>query len=189
MNRPASVETVYVWDRFVRVFHWSLAGCVLLDYFVVDGGDALHRWLGYMACVLVLTRVVWGFIGSDYTRFADFFPTPARITQHLRHLIDGDQASYAGHNPLGAMMMLALLVLVLAVGVTGFMQGLDAYWGEEWLQELHDTLASILIGFAALHAFSAIVMSRIERTNLIKAMITGVKVRSLASTAHRSEGP
>lgn len=187
MDRSTSVETIYVWDRFVRVFHWSLVGCVLLDYFVVDGGDALHRWLGYAACVLVLARVVWGFIGSEYTRFSDFFPTPARIIRHLHHLIHGDQASYAGHNPIGALMMFALMVLVLAVGVTGFMQGLDAYWGEEWLQDLHDRLASILIGFAALHALSAIIMSRIERTNLIKAMITGVKVRPLTSPSDQSE--
>ena len=78
---------------------------------------------------------------------------------------------------VGALMMLALLALVLTLGVTGFMQSLDAFWGEEWLLELHELLASALIGLAALHVTAAIVMSRIERTNLIGAMFSGVKVR------------
>jgi cytochrome b len=73
-------------------------------------------------------------------------------------------------------MMMALMALVLAMGATGFMQTLDAFWGEEWLQELHEILASTLIVCAGLHALAAIVMSHFERTNLVKAMVTGVKV-------------
>ena len=67
--------------------------------------------------------------------------------------------------------------LVLALGITGYMQGTDAYWGEDWVQELHGALASTLIALAGLHAVAAIVMGRIERTNLVHAMLTGVKVR------------
>jgi cytochrome b len=74
-------------------------------------------------------------------------------------------------------MMFILLVLVIALGATGYMQGIDAFWGVEWVQELHETLASTLIAFAGLHALAAIVMSRLERTNLIGAMVSGVKVR------------
>lgn len=173
-NQPG--KSIDVWDRFVRVFHWSLVSCVLLDYFVLDDGETIHQWLGYVACALVLARIVWGFIGTKYARFSDFFPTPARIIKHLRHVINGEQDTHVGHNPMGAMMMFALMVLVVALGVTGFMQGLDAYWGEEWLMDLHDTLADMLMALVAIHALAAIAMSRIEHTNLIKAMITGVKV-------------
>lgn len=176
MKLNESVESIYVWDRFIRIFHWSLVSCVLLDYFVIDDGETVHQWLGYAACVLVLARIVWGFVGSKYARFSDFFPTPTRIIKHLRHMINGEQDLHVGHNPLGAMMMFALIALVLTLGVTGFMQGLDVYWGEEWLMDLHDTLADILIALAAIHALAAIAMSHIEHTNLIKAMITGVKV-------------
>lgn len=181
MKPRESVESIYVWDRFIRIFHWSLVSCVLLDYFVIDDGEAVHRWLGYAAFALVLARLVWGFIGSKYARFSDFLPTPSRIIKHLRHMIYGEQDRHVGHNPLGAMMMFALMALVLALGVTGFMQGLDFYWGEEWLMDLHDTLADILISLAIVHALAAIVMSRIEHTNLIKAMITGFKVFYLTS--------
>jgi cytochrome b len=184
MDCSESVETIYIWDRFVRVFHWSLVSCVLLDYFVFDDGETLHQWLGYAACALVLARVVWGFVGSKYARFNDFFPTPTRIKHHLYLLIHREQDAYAGHNPLGALMMLALMSLVLALGVTGWMQGLDAYWGEKWLMDPHEDMASFLIGLAGIHAAAAIIMSHIERTNLIKSMITGVKVRVTTSQIH-----
>jgi cytochrome b len=185
MTEQQHVATVRVWDPFVRLFHWSLVSCVLLDYFLVDDGEALHQWIGYAATALVAARIVWGFIGSRHARFSDFLPTPARIRRHLGHLMSGRQDFHAGHNPVGALMMLALIALVLTLGVTGFMQTLDAFWGEEWLMELHAVLASTLIGLAALHATAAIVMSRIERTNLIGAMFSGVKVRSGQAPSRR----
>jgi cytochrome b len=166
-----------VWDRFVRVFHWTLVGCVLLNSFVLDDGETVHQWAGYLASALVLARVLWGFIGSRHARFADFFPTPARIARHLRALRRGRPEFHWGHNPLGALMMLALLGMVLALGVTGWMQGLDAFWGEEWLQDLHEETGEALIVLVGIHAASAIVMGHLERTRLVKAMITGVKER------------
>ena len=72
-------------------------------------------------------------------------------------------------------MIFALLSLVLGLGITGFLQTTEAFWGEEWLQDLHETLADLLIASATLHALAAIVMGRIERTTLIKAMFTGIK--------------
>lgn len=177
MEKTASPRTVHVWDRFVRFFHWSLVTCVMVNFFVIDDGETLHQWLGYTASALVGARIAWGFVGPRHARFADFFPTPARIRRHLAALLSGGGEHHDGHNPVGAVVMLAMLTVVLALGTTGFLQTTDAFWGEEWLQELHEGLASTLIAFAALHAAAAIVMSRIERTNLVAAMITGVKVR------------
>ena len=168
---------VKVWDRFVRVFHWSLVSCVLLNQFVLEAGETAHTWVGYLASALVLARIVWGFIGSRHARFADFFPTPARLRAHWQALRAGEKPHHLGHNPFGALMMLALMALVLALGVTGFLQGTDAFWGVEWVQELHEGLAETLVWLAALHAAAALVMGRMERTRLIKAMVTGVKER------------
>ena len=78
-------------------------------------------------------------------------------------------------NPLGALMMLALMALVAGLGFTGWLQGTDTFWGVEWVQELHEGLAETLVWLAALHAVAALVMGRIERTRLVKAMFTGVK--------------
>jgi len=174
---PSNETSRPVWDRFVRVFHWTLVGCVLLNYFVLEAGDPPHEWTGYLAAALVVARLVWGFIGSRHARFSDFFPTPSRLWRHLRAVRSGHPEHHWGHNPLGALMMFLLMGLVLALGVTGWMQGLDAFWGEEWLQDLHETLADALLLAAALHAGAALLMGRIERTRLVKAMVTGVKER------------
>lgn len=170
-------QAVPVWDRFVRLFHWSLVLCIGLDEFVVEEGETLHQALGYAACALVAARIVWGFVGSPHARFADFVPTPTRLIQHLRHLRQGVPEETIGHNPLGGLMVLALMAMVLAIGLTGYLQGTDAFWGEEWLQDLHETLAEGLLVLVGLHVAGALVMSRLESTNLIAAMFTGVKVR------------
>ncbi|PKO33975.1 MAG: cytochrome B [Betaproteobacteria bacterium HGW-Betaproteobacteria-7] len=177
MNYIQTNGGVRVWDPFIRIFHWSLVSCVLLNYFVIDDGESLHQWIGYTASALVVARIFWGFVGSKHARFADFFPTPARLKQHLQRVISGQPDTHPGHNPVGALMMLALIALVLALGVSGYMQSLDAFWGEEWLQEVHELLGTTLISLAGLHAAAAIIMSRVERTNLIGAMFSGVKVR------------
>lgn len=176
-SAAASTSSVKVWDPFVRIFHWSLVTCIVLNQFVLEAGETAHEWTGYTASALVLLRLVWGFVGGRHARFADFFPTPQRLGRHLQALRRGEQPHYDGHNPLGALMMLALMVLVLSLGLTGWLQTTDAYWGEEWLMELHEWLANGLLLAAGLHAAAAIVMGRLERTRLIRAMITGHKQR------------
>ena len=68
------------------------------------------------------------------------------------------------------------MALVLYLGLTGFLQTTDAFWGDERMQETHEWLGSALIALAGLHAVAAIVMGRLERVNLVRAMVTGVKV-------------
>jgi len=169
------VASKRVWDPLVRVFHWSLVTCVLLDLFVVEEGEALHQWLGYAAAVLVCVRVVWGFIGPRHARFADFFPTPRRLREHIAALRQGRHPHHDGHNPLGALMMLGLMALVLALGITGWLQGTDTFWGDEGLQDLHEVLAHVLLIAAGLHAAAALAIGRLERVRLVRAMVTGVK--------------
>lgn len=166
-----------VWDPFVRVFHWSLVACVLLNLFVVEDGEALHQWLGYAASALVALRMVWGFVGPRHARFADLFPTPRRVMRHVRALAQGRPEHTWGHNPLGALMVLGLIAMVLALGLTGWMQTIDAFWGVDWVQDLHEGLGEWLMPMVGLHAAAALVMGRIERTRLVKAMVTGVKER------------
>lgn len=166
-----------VWDPFVRLFHWSLVTCVALNLWLLEEGDPPHEWVGYAAMALVVLRVFWGFVGTRHARFADFWPTPARLREHLRSLRRGDHPPTPGHNPLGALMMLGLMGLVLLLGFTGWLQGTDRFWGNEALETLHEWLADGLLALAGLHAAAALLVGRLERTRLIKAMFTGVKER------------
>ena len=117
MQAPSEVVRVAVWDRFVRLFHWSLVGCVLVNAFLLDDGETLHRWLGYTASALVLARIVWGFVGSRHARFDDFFPTPTRLKRHVLDLLKGQHTFQPGHNPVGALMIFVLCALVLGLGI------------------------------------------------------------------------
>jgi cytochrome b len=173
-----NVKTSYVWDKFVRVFHWTLVLCVCANFFVLDEHADSHAWTGYAACGLIFARVIWGFIGTRYARFTDFFPTFSRLKAHfvaMRNRHASSLTRVVGHNPLGALMMFALIGLVLALGVTGYLMGTDEYWGEEWLENLHTWLANTLIAAIFVHVAAAIIMSRLERVNLIRAMVTGMK--------------
>lgn len=173
----SNVQAVRVWDPVVRIFHWSLVACVLGNQFITEEGETAHQWLGYAACALVVFRLVWGFVGTRHARFSDFWPTPARVWAQIRSWLQGEPLHYEGHSPVGALMMLALMAVVLLLGVSGWLQGLDAFWGAEGPEEVHEILADLLLILAGAHALAAIVLSWIERTNLIKAMVTGVKQR------------
>ena len=170
------VSTHVVWDALVRVFHWSLVVCVALNAFILEEGETAHQWTGYVATGLVGLRILWGFVSRGHARFSEFFPTPTRVRQHLRQVMLGTpHAPTLGHNPLGGLMMLTLMGLVLSLGLTGYLMGTDALDGEEWLEELHEFLANTLYLAAVVHVMAAWVMGKIERVNLIKAMITGRK--------------
>ena len=168
--------TVYVWDPLVRIAHWLLAACVLINLTgLVEEGEMWHRYIGYTACAVVAVRLLWGLVGSRHARFSDFWPTPTRLQAHWQHMQNREPDPHPGHNPFGAIMMLALWAVVLMLGVSGYLMGTDRFFGEEWLQEIHEILANGLIVLIAAHILAAIGMSLYTRVNLPRAMITGRK--------------
>lgn len=164
---------IRIWDLPVRLFHWSVAALFLLNYWLLEAGDLPHEWAGYTIAALVLLRCVWGFIGSHNARFASFFPTPRRLRQHWRELRARYFDPAAGHNPFGALMILLMLTLLLLTAVSGWMQELDAFWGEDWVQLLHGYFADILMGAVAIHVAAVLLMSRFSGLALVRTMITG----------------
>jgi cytochrome b len=166
--------TVKVWDPVVRLFHWSLAACVF-GAFLVEDGDTPHRVLGYIALGLVAFRILWGFVGTRHARFRDWVRSPREVRTYLRERLTGTSRRRLGHNPAAAVIMLVLLTGVALVGVTGWMQTLDAFWGTQWLEELHAVLAWGLLGLIGLHVLAALVESFHYRENLIAAMLHGRK--------------
>jgi cytochrome b len=125
--------------------------------------------------VTVASRVAWGFVGTRHARFRDWVRGPRAIRTYLRERIAGTSRRRLGHNPAAGAMMLGLLAGVAAVGVTGWMQTLDAFWGAEWLEDLHEVLAWSLLGLIGLHVLAALVESWHYRENLVAAMIHGRK--------------
>lgn len=166
--------SVKVWDPLVRLLHWSLAACIF-GAFLVEDGDRAHRVLGYVALGLVATRVAWGFVGSPHARFRDWVHGPRAVRTYLRERLAGASQRRLGHNPAAGIMMLGLLATVVLVGVTGWMQTLDAFWGVAWVENLHTVLAWSLLGLIGLHVAAAVVESFHYRENLVAAMVHGRK--------------
>ncbi|MBY0429093.1 MAG: cytochrome b/b6 domain-containing protein, partial [Alphaproteobacteria bacterium] len=90
-------------------------------------------------------------------------------------LVKGKEPRYIGHNPAGALMMIGLIVMMLTCCITGYMQTLDSFWGQEWLQELHQISANSILVLAIIHVLAAIIESIRHKENLILSMITGKK--------------
>lgn len=165
---------VRVWDAVVRLTHWSVAALVLWEL-VEDSGGRLHRTLGYAAAGLVLLRLLWGFAGSPPARFSTWLPSVPGLLAYCRALLAGRAPRHLGHTPLGALMMLAMWTLILALAVTGWLSRLDAFWGEDWPVDLHAVLADCLMVLVVVHVAAAIAMGRMHGENLVAAMIHGRK--------------
>ncbi len=167
-------QEIKVWDPLVRVFHWSLASLFLLNYFATEDGGDLHELFGYIAVGLVVFRIIWGFIGTAHARFASFFPTQARLKAHWQEVLHGQRPSYQGHNPFGGAMVLLLLSLILGLGLTGYMmEEVDAFFGDDWLEELHEVLANLMMVAVVVHVTAVVVMQKWLGVQLVKPMITG----------------
>jgi cytochrome b len=165
---------IRVWDIGVRLFHWSLVVMFASAYLFAEQ-RTLHIYLGYTVAGLIAFRLVWGFIGTKHAKFTDFVPGPFRLLRYLRDMVSGNEARSLGHNPAGGAMIIALLVTISGIAVTGYMIGMDAYFGEEWVENLHKTLVNVALSLVVLHLSGVIFSSLRHRENLVKAMITGEK--------------
>lgn len=170
-------DRIRVWDPCIRIFHWSLAASFLLNYVVLEEGENLHEWVGYYALALIAIRIVWGFIGPQNARFSDFWPTPARVKAHMREYLQGKSPSPDRHNPVGGLMILALLASMLATGVTGWLSTTDIFWGEESIEELHEGAANLVTGLVCLHITAIVWFSHKGPHNLARIMWTGYRTK------------
>ena len=169
-GQPQHRPDIRVWDAPLRLFHWALVTAVALAFLSSDEDSALNQWhvvAGWIAAILIVFRLVWGFVGGEHSRFSDFV-RPSKIKAHVRGLIRGRFEATVGHNPLGGVSVLVLLLLVAITVWTG------AFGGEP-TEDLHELVAWVLLAFVALHVTAVIVMSLLEKENLVRAMITGKK--------------
>jgi len=175
-----------VWDLWLRLFHWGLALTVALAAATGFLGGAetarLHVTAGLIAAGLVLARLVWGFFGPTHARFAEFWPSLDKLRSHL----SGKDARHLGHNPLGALMVFAMLAAVLALAVTGLVMlggmfrigpfaaslGPDAGFSA---RELHELVGFFVLALTLAHLGGVVFESRRSRENLARAMLTGLK--------------
>jgi cytochrome b len=171
-----------VWDLPTRIFHWALVLLVVAAFVSAKiGGNAMvwHGRLGLAILGLLAFRIVWGCVGSTYARFGEFVRGPAAIRAYLKGEWQGQ-----GHNPLGALSVLALLGVLVAMASTGLFANDDiAYEGflvplvgsdfSGQITGIHHLLEKLLMLIVALHVGAIVFYVRVRKHNLVKPMLTG----------------
>jgi cytochrome b len=170
-----SSATAKVWDPLVRVFHWGLVASFAVAWLTADEIQSVHEWAGYAAAALIAFRLVYGLVGPHYARFSQFLRGPRTTLDYAADVVKRRERRYLGHNPLGAVMVIALIATMAAIAGTGYMMTTDAFWGVEWVEEVHAFLANLMLGLVGLHVFGVIFASLAHHENLVRAMITGRK--------------
>ena len=184
-------KKVRVWDLPVRLFHWTLVVLLVTSYFSGRaGGDwmKLHFWSGYTILTLLLFRIAWGFLGSTTARFSDFVKGPAAWFAYLKNFATGRRTYDIGHNPVGGIMVVVLILAVLAQAVAGLFSA-DTDTGmingplanaipDKWVDRVtsfHFFWVNVLLCLVALHVLASLIYLVWKRQNLIGAMFTGRK--------------
>jgi len=170
-----SPATVRVWDPLVRMFHWSLVGLFAFAFLTGDEWQTPHETAGYIIAGLVALRVIWGFIGSRHARFKSFVYRPSTVAGFVSDTLRMKARRYLGHNPAGGLMVIALLLAISAIVLSGFLMTTDAFWGVKWVGEVHEIAAFSTLALIALHVGGVIVASLEHGENLVRAMVTGRK--------------
>jgi cytochrome b len=174
-GNAATGRKVLVWDAPVRVFHWlmvlSFAGAYLSAE--SERWRLLHVTLGYTMAGLVGFRIVWGLVGTRHARFAAFVRGPAAVARYVRGLLDRRPEHHIGHNPAGALAIVAMLGLTLAIAASGWATFNDA--GGEWLAAAHELAANTMLAVVGAHIAGVLFSSLMHHENLVGAMMTGRK--------------
>ena len=179
-----------VWDLPIRLFHWLLVFAIVLAYVSAKYHvGKLHALTGYGLCVLLLLRVFWGLVGSRYARFKSFMFSPVETMAYLSGMLNGKPRHYLGHNPAGALMVIALLLLLALIVSTGLMTlalidfsgpllAVTRHFDDQSsyvFRHVHEFLVNTGLVLVLLHLLGVLFGSIQHRENLVRAMITGKK--------------
>ena len=178
-------KIIRVWDLPIRVFHGLLVLCITGSIVSVNlGGNAMqwHAYFGYSVLTLLIFRMTWGFVGSTHARFVSFFPSPKNIL----HYLQGKSPRALGHNPLGALSVFALLLVLSIQALTGlFVDDEIAFQGPfakyvsnstvSLLSEIHEWNHWLIYALITIHIAAIIYYQKFKGEDLIKPMISGDK--------------
>ena len=170
-----------LWDLPTRLFHWLLVSCVVLAWVSAEFERYdLHEWVGYTLIVLLLTRLLWGLVGSVHSRFTDFIAGPKRIIGYIK----GEGSPTPGHNPLGGWSVVALLSLLLLQAFSGLFNSDDVLFSgplyyaadsdfRDLMGSVHDIAFNVLLGLIILHILVVCYHQFLKKDSMITAMIRG----------------
>ncbi len=203
-DKSQTLQTVTVWDLPTRLFHWTLVALVIAQWWTAQSSGTMdyHVWGGYTVLALVLFRLIWGVVGSETARFADFVRGPGAALEYVKALQRGETPLYLGHNPMGGWSIVAMLVLLLVQVGTGLFANDDIViegplyaWvskdTSDLLTTVHRLNFNLLLLVIVVHISAVLFYLRVKRENLIHPMLSGRKhlPPELANPAPRIVSP
>ncbi|MCF8157111.1 MAG: cytochrome b/b6 domain-containing protein [Rhodoferax sp.] len=183
------MQRILIWDIPTRLFHWTLAVSFAVAWLTSESDEWLgvHVFFGYLMLGMVAFRVLWGLVGTHYARFSSFWFGPNDALTYLRQVMKGHAARHIGHNPTGSAAIYLLLLLTVAVGLTGFFtlgteeqQGAAAGWLSiaqgRTFKKLHEAFAIGMLLLVIGHIAGVVIESVLHKENLARSMVTGTKL-------------
>jgi len=169
----------------VRVFHWLMAVSFAGAWLTAESERwrQVHVTLGYTMAGLVAFRIVWGLVGPRPARFSSFVRGPSAAMRYVGSLLAGRAEHHTGHNPAGALAIMALLVLAAGVTASGWANFNEL--GGHAMEEVHEAAASFMLALVGVHLLGVAVGSWVHRENLVRAMVTGRKPGDARDGAQR----
>lgn len=167
-----------IYDIPTRLFHWLFAGLFVAAFLIAKTIDdespvfSYHMLAGLLLAFTVLLRIVWGFIGSKYARFASFALHPKDLVAYFTAILSGDKRKWAGHNPASSWATLVMLVLALGLGATGYLM---ANGQKEAFEDVHELLANGFLVIVLMHVAGVILHALRHRDGVAMTMVNGAK--------------
>lgn len=188
-----------IWDLPTRIFHWLFATCVVGAIATVKLGEGMwmewHIRFGILTLALLVFRIVWGFTGTYYVRFADFIRGPRAIIAYIR----GQTPPVPGHSPLGALSVLAMLTIIGIQAVSGLFVSDDILYDgpfhadvssatAAFMRDVHINNAYLVMALIALHVLAILYYTVIGK-GIAAAMVTGNLPAERFPTDSRAANP
>lgn len=187
---PHGVTVEKIWDPLLRGFHWLLATAVTAAWGLGQWGPdimTLHFWCGYLIAGLLLFRMIWGLFGPKVARFAHFVKGPGTVARYAAHMPDRKPSYWPGHNPMGALSVIAMLALLSVQVTTGLISDPEDYinfgpFSNRVPHEVakdavgwHHMGAKAVLILVVLHVAIIVFYRLWKRENLVRPMLTGWK--------------
>lgn len=183
------MKKVLVWDWPVRAMHWLMV--ILFSGLIITGNidaDVMqwHFYMGYGLSAVVIARILYGIMGSRFARFSQFIYHPIETIRYVSTLLTGKGKHYLGHNPVGGLMVIVLLLALTTQWLTGLFSSDEVFWfgpfynwGSDAVLEtaasLHHQLPDILLILVGLHILAVLYHEVRFKERLVSAMIHGKK--------------
>jgi cytochrome b len=184
-----SHEKIYVWDIWIRCFHWLLVVLILVSWWTAREGGLLmkyHMFCGYSIGILVMFRLFWGFWGSQSAKFSEFVKGPKAVSRAIFDLKNRQPGHYLTHNPIGGWVVLMFLSLLIAQFATGLFANDDLFNEgplyanvskrvSDWLTAVHHANFNNLVALIVVHVLAILFYRTWKREDLTGAMLGGYK--------------